>query len=265
MATVLSSSVFPEDYDYKTPKHLIMWLDDYIGDPERYLHLKKAFTSNIDPRNQAWTMLTGRDYDNLLRVGETMEVSFGGVLFLLLAFTNPQACYRAVEQYKDRRVLFITSGTLGRNIVPRVIQDYQQVFTDPVTNNPYNSIYVFCHDIGNNYDWAMEHLDYIQIFNHEADLLTRMTRDMADYYFTQGEHLRATGHLEDALRFYRWSKKLFLQYEKMNEPCRKYLENIDRITKEIENTLCPPLDNHNYEMRENDSDDEEGKGCEPCS
>ena len=265
MATVLSGSVFPEDYDYKTPKHLIMWLDDHIGDPERYLHLKKAFTSNVDPRNQAPTMLTDRDYNNLLRGGEAMEVSFGGVLFLLLAFTNPQECHRAFEQYKDRYVLLITSGTLGRIIVHRIIQDYQQVFTDPVTNDPYKSIYVFCKDIAMNYDWAIQDKDYIQIFTHEADLLARMTRDMADYYFTQGERLRATEHLEDAFRFYHWSKKLFLQYEKMGQPCRKYLENIDRITKEIENTLRPPVDYHNYDMRDNDSDDEEGKGCEPCS
>jgi hypothetical protein len=263
MAATLSNSVYPEDYDYKTPEHLIIWLDAYIGDPEKYHQLKKSFSSNIDPRNQTWAMLTDRDFDNLLRVGEAVPVSFGGVLFLLLAFTNPQACYRAFEQYKNRRILLISSGSLGEHIVPRIIQDYQQVFTDPVTNEPYNSVYIFCQETSNHYDWVMKHYEYIQIFNHEKDLLARMTRDMADYYFAQAERLRTSGHLKEALRPYQWSKKLFLRYEEMGESCRRYLQNIDRIIQEIEYTLRPPLNYNDYEMR--GSDDDEEKFAEPVS
>jgi hypothetical protein len=52
MAQTLSDSAILEDYDYKTPEHLIIWLDAHIGDPEKYHHLKKSFSSNIDPRDQ---------------------------------------------------------------------------------------------------------------------------------------------------------------------------------------------------------------------
>jgi hypothetical protein len=58
-------------------------------------------------------MLTDEDFDNLLRVNEAMQVSFGGVLCLLLAFTDPNLCYAAIEKYQDKRILFITSGSLG--------------------------------------------------------------------------------------------------------------------------------------------------------
>lgn len=56
MEESLSDVVIPEDYDYKTPEHIIIWLDAYIGHPERYHHLKRSFSSNIDPRSQTWTM-----------------------------------------------------------------------------------------------------------------------------------------------------------------------------------------------------------------
>jgi hypothetical protein len=262
MAEALSDSVIPEDYDYKTTHHLIIWLDAHIGDPEKYHHLKKSFSSNIDPRSQAWTMLTDRDYDNLLRVGEAMPVSFGGVLFLLLAFTDPFACYAAFRKYSDKRILLITSGSLGQLIIPSIMQDFQQVFTDPVTNDPYNSIYIFCLDIPLHYVWVVEYYEYTQMFDHEADLLARMTRDMAEYYSTQAERQHVNGYLKEALRFYSWSKKLFLQYQKMKQPCQKYIDNIDRITQEIQDILPPPRPSHGHDMH---SDDDDEKGCEPCS
>jgi hypothetical protein len=262
MAMNLSESTIPEDYDYKTPDHLIIWLDAYIGDPTKYHQLKKAFSSNIDPRSQTWTMLNDDDYDTLLRTNEAMPVTFGGVLVLLLAFTDSRDCYAAFQKYTDKRILLITSGSEGKKIVPRILEDFQQVFTDLVTNDPYNSVYIFCGDISYNYEWAMDHLYYIQIFNHEADLLLRITRDIAEYYITQGERQNADGHLKEALRFYHWAKKLFLQYEKMGQPSSKNIADINRRTKAIEDILRPPNTDPNFDR--NDSDDE-GHNCEPCS
>jgi hypothetical protein len=207
-------------------------------------------------------MLTDADYDNLLRVNEAMQVSFGGVLCLLLAFTDPNLCYAAIEKYQDKRILFITSGSLGQHIVPHIIQNFQQIFTDPVTNDPYSSVYIFCLDIPLHYGWAVEYYEYIQMFDHEADLLARMTRDMANYYFTQADRQQRGGHLKEALRPYLWSKKLFLQYQKMKEPCQKYIDDIDRRTQEIEITLRLPRPSHEYDMH---SSDDEEKGSEPCN
>lgn len=249
MAQSLSDTFIPEDYDYKTPEHLIIWLDDHIGDPERYHPLKRSFSSNIDPRNQAWTTISDQDIDNLLRIGEAMPVSFGGVRCLLLAFTNPDLCYQAFQLHQDKRILFITSGHLGRSAVPPILEDFRQVFTDPATKDPYSSVYVFCLNIERNCDWAQPHCNYIQMFDHEADLLSRMTLDMATYYSTKGDRQHEAGHLQEALRFYLWSKKLFRQYEKIQEPCKKDINKIDAKIQAIKDILQPPQensDNENY-------------------
>jgi hypothetical protein len=261
MAEAFSDTVIPEDYDYKTPEHLIIWLDAHIGDPEKYHNLKKSFSNNIDPRSQTLTKLTDEDIDNLLRVGEAISVCFGGVLCLLLAFTDPDLCYQAFQIHHDKRILFITSGSLGRRIVPDIIQNFQKIFTDPVTNDPYSSIYIFCLDIPLHYSWAMEYYEYVQMFDHEADLLARMTRDMAEYYFTQAERQRVNEHLKEALRTYLWSKKLYLHYKKMNEPCQKYIDDINRITQEIKNTLQSSRQNYDYDMHSGSDNENYGESA----
>ncbi|CAF3850528.1 unnamed protein product [Rotaria sordida] len=63
----------PSNHDDEKPNHMIIWLDSSIGNPNEYLHLKKAFASNTDPRHENWTMLTDKDYDNLLIATEAQE------------------------------------------------------------------------------------------------------------------------------------------------------------------------------------------------
>ncbi|CAF3249136.1 unnamed protein product [Rotaria socialis] len=262
MSEDFSSSVIPEDYDYKTPDHLIIWLDAHIGDPEKYHNLKRSFSSNIDPRNQTWTMFTDTDIDYLLRVGEAQPVKFGGVLVLLIAFTDPNACYQAFATYSDKRILFITSGTLGKQIVPRILKDFPQVFTDPVANVSYNTIYVFCGYISANIPWAMPFLDYVLMFTHEADLLLRMTCDMAKYYLTKADRLYTDGDLLSTRRTYGWSKKLFLKNQKLGGHCQEFIDEVNRKADIVENNIrSHRLDN----TQDYNSSDDEGRSCEPCS
>jgi hypothetical protein len=211
----------PYDHDYPSLDHIIIWLDDYIGKVGEYQKLKKAFASNLDPRSQTWTSLTDPDFDNLLRSGELMPVRFAGVPFHLLAFDNPIRCYEAFERYKDKHIYFITSGTLGKYIVPMLIENYRQLFIDPVTQNSYRSIYIFCGHTESHYDWLYDIREYLEVFNHEADLLTRMTGDVADYLIKQGER-----HLQNALCRYQWSKKALDQFRKMGENCIVQMRNV---------------------------------------
>jgi hypothetical protein len=226
----------PENYDNPILDHMIIWLDDHIGKPTEYQLLKKAFASNLDPRYEICTMLTDRDIDNLLRTGDIMPVHFAGVPFHLLAFDNPIRCYEAFEHYKNKHIYFITSGTLGKYIVPMLIENHKLLFTDPVTQEPYNSIYIFCGNTEFHYDWLIKFQEYLQPFNHEADLLARMTRDVADYFVEQGER-----HLQNALRRYQWSKKVFHQYTRMGENCIAQMRKVEKRTADIESILSPQL------------------------
>ena len=257
MSINTSDDVLPIDLDYGSPNHIIIWLDAYIGNPTEYLHLKKAFLSSIDPLSQTWTKITDKDYDNLIASGSAITVSVGGVLFLLVPFTDPDACYRAFERYKHYRIFFITSGSLGKDFVPRILPQFQDVFTDPVSNDPYESVYVFCGSIEYQLGWAIKYRDYIQIFTHEADLLVRMVRDAAGYFFTLAERESPTEHPKEALLYYNWSKKLYLHYERLGERAKPEIRTIDERTAQIE------ANQRNVHMTYSDDDDD--KVGEPCS
>jgi len=257
----------PEDHDYPTLDHMIIWLDDHIGKAGEYQRLKNAFASNLDPRCQTWTMLTDPEIDNLLRTGEAIPVRFAGVLFHLLAFDNPIRCYHAFERYKDKHIYFITSGTLGKYIVPMLIENYKQLFIDPITKRSYYSIYIFCGNTEYHYEWLFDALEYAQTFNHEADLLTRMTGDVANYFVKQGER-----NLQNALLRYQWAKKVFDQFTKMGENCTSELRNVERRTADIESILTPQVSNphvNRNNVTENNNnennDDNEERSSQACS
>jgi hypothetical protein len=103
----------------------------------------------------------------------------------------------------------------------------------------------------------MEFRDYVQIFDHEADLLARMVRDAAAYFFTLAERAPQAEQPDEALRYYNWSKKLYLHYERLGEKAKKELKTIDERTAQIE------ADKRNVDMA--GSDDDEDKVAEACS
>jgi hypothetical protein len=258
-------------HDSGKPNHMIFWLDVNIGNPNDYVHLKKAFASNTDPRCEAWTMLAEKDYDAMLTTENAVGVTFECVEFLLQVFNNEDACLKAFKQNQDKRIFFITSGPLGRCIVPKIIERYRHIFTDPITNVPYPSIYIFCHHIDYEINWAMEYLDYVQIFNFDSELLERMTRDIAEYYIEQGRRMHHDNDLNGALRYLCWAKKLWYQYDKMQQqistddlrPVRRSqrMSEISNLIAEIEVMLTDKSFNNNYTSNSDDDDANTSESC----
>ncbi|CAF1291808.1 unnamed protein product [Adineta ricciae] len=205
----------PLSHDDEEPNHIIFWLDQGIGLPTEYTHLKKAFGSNTDPRHETFTMLNDKDYDELLDSKEPVTVLFGGVQFLLQAFVDENSCLEAFEVNQNKRIFFITSGSLGQKAVPRIIESYRNVFTDPITNKPYHSVYIFCGIIDNHVDWAMEYYEYIQMFDFDRDLLQRMTHDIADYFFERGRRILEDIEPKDPLKYLYWAKRLYHRFDKL--------------------------------------------------
>lgn len=218
MAQPRSPRESPTNHRFEEPNHMIIWLDATIGDPAEYIHLKKAFASNTDPRAQTWIMLKDKDYVHIIEENSAVSVQFEGVKFLFQAFNNEDDCLKAFEENQDKRIFFITSGPMGKKIVPRIIERYPRIFTDLITDEPYPSIYVFCHNIANNMGWAMDYIGYIQMFNFDSELLERLTRDIAEYFIERSKRLHKDGKLKDARRRLHWAKKLWHQYDKMQQP-----------------------------------------------
>ncbi|CAF4804379.1 unnamed protein product [Rotaria sp. Silwood1] len=224
----------------ENPTHMIIWLDVSIGDPSRYQHLKKAFSSKSDPKHETPVELVDADYDEILRVEGPLPIDFEGVYFLLAAFTNIESCINCFAQNQDKRIFFITSGSLGRDAVPIIIERFKETFTDPVTDEPYMSIYVFCHDISLQIHQALDYRDYIQIFNFDADLLSRMIRDIGDYFLTESKRLLDESPPNNAAAYHRlsWTKELYYRYTKMEKvSMKKELGEVDQLLEDVEEEL----------------------------
>ncbi|UJR20217.1 hypothetical protein I4U23_023348 [Adineta vaga] len=266
MATTATD--LPTNYDSEKPNHMIFWLDLHIGDPTKYTHLKKAFGSNTDPRNETPTMLGDKDYDIMLAVGDAVSVVFEGVHFLLQAFTREEDCLAAFEANQDKRIFFITSGVLGKDVVPKIIERYRNVFTDRITDESYSSIYVFCHNIELQMNWALEYLKYVQIFDFDKDLLQRMTHDIADYFFERGRRILKDNDPVNALKHLHWAKRLYYQFEKMDpekltDTFRQVQESkdtrmINAFIESIESTM-PKDSSSDKEDKESDDDMQVGE------
>ena len=255
--------------DKEEPNHMIFWLDVSIGDPRKYTHLKRAFGSNTDPRCETWTMLTDTDYHNILVEGDAVTVTFEGVQFLLQAFTSIDTCLQAFEEKQDKRIFFITSGSLGEAIVPKIIEQYRHIFTDRITNDPYPTVYVFCHDISRHALWATDYIDYVKIFDFDADLLERMTHDIAEYFMERCRQLRQDNNLKGALQRLHWAKRLQHQHDKMRQKIStddhrsvretSKMRTINELITEIEAQLPKELGSD-----EDVGTDDDEKPSEPC-
>jgi len=202
--------------DICEPNHIILWLDVTIGNPDEYKHLKRAFATNVDPRVKLPTPLTSRDIQNLLGANQPQTVFFEGVEILLQVFDEQDKCFEAFKQHSDKRIYFITSGQLGQKIVPEIFKDNPDAFNDPITHEPCPSIYVFCHNIKLNMPWAMEFIEYIQMFNFDSELLERLVRDIATYFLSRARRMMTEPNLQvETLQRLHWAKRLWHQYDKM--------------------------------------------------
>jgi len=121
---------------------MIVWLDDHIGQQDNCRALKDKF----------------RELTNSFRVTSTVE-----------------ECRSFLPQIKDRKVFFIIQGSLSEAIVP----DIEQIIPDEMEP----VVYLFCLDRAKYANFGLEH-DCIlqgQIFDHQDDLLGKLTTDLNEY------------------------------------------------------------------------------------
>jgi hypothetical protein len=222
------------------PDHMIIWLSLDIGDPHRHQHLKRAFATNIDPACAAPVKLNDRNIDILFGEEYHLPVNFEGVRSLLAAFTSVERCVECFEQNQHKRIIFITSGSIGQTAVPIILERFKHTFTDPVTDEPYDSIYVYCHNIEYQMHWALDYREYIQIFNYDADLLVRMIRDIANYFVMIGKRLLEEDPPNNAAAYYRfnWAHELYQRYSKMeNVSLKKEFGELNQLRDNVEEKL----------------------------
>ena len=137
--------------------HRIIWLDAFIGKDGECEAFKRQFTAPIEPLARV-----GDPIDRLIQALEVNAVPF-------IFIHQIDEAMEAIRETEDFQVIFISSGSLGRHIIPRIHPQHGHVY----------SFYIFCGLMANYTDLIIDYLDVIQIFDHEKDLLVRLIRDLS--------------------------------------------------------------------------------------
>lgn len=156
---------------------------------------------------------------------------------MLAAYTDIEQCIQCLDRNQEKHVFLIASGAMGRTAVLRILERFPNVFTDLEMEKPYASIYVYCHNVEYQMDWALDYRDYIEIFNHDADLLVRMIRDIADYFVMKGKRLFEEDLHNNTAAYHRfsWAHVLYQRYSKMqSDPLRREFDEVNRLLAETE-------------------------------
>ncbi|CAF0858005.1 unnamed protein product [Adineta ricciae] len=122
-----------------------------------------------------------------------------------------------IQEHHDKQIYFISSGSLGKQVIPNIKRVYPQV----------HQFYIFCGDESNYIDLVMENLSCLQILSHELNLLVRLTRDISKRIIIQGQDYLNLNCGTDALKCFENAEKLELtanQVDKLNTPELKTLK-----------------------------------------
>ena len=184
------------------PDHIVIWLDEYIGDLRKYQQLKNYFKSIISIElPNFFSLRPNKDIDNLIRINDSRSVNNVNISYIrdeIYTFATAEDCLIFIEKVckSRRRIFFICSGSLAEDFIPKIFD-----------NKFVHFIYIFTINILNHYEWACTYIDKMLLFTHELDLLARLTRDIAHYYMEKSsEHMPKNPRL--ALTYLGWTQQL---------------------------------------------------------
>ncbi|CAF1565868.1 unnamed protein product [Didymodactylos carnosus] len=208
----------------KFSDHLTVWLDLYIGRPEECVTLKAKFQRIINPLtdlSQAERELNEPCYQ--LEDPEILT-KLKDTVYCLKPFFDINDCLEFIRQNPEKKIFFISSGTMGEKIVPQ-IAEWQQI----------HGIYIFCGNIEYQIErWAMDYCDHItSILNHQDDLLLRLTIDIAKYLEEKGDHYLAVNDTIKVKHCYAWAMKLLLRTRDMGST--NYRDMHDKLMRKFDN------------------------------
>ncbi len=207
--TILSDMATP----MPTPKYLIIWLDQDIGLLESHKQLKSSMGEQTDPESKFPAPPTNDVINQLIQFETNVKQSFDGIPNNLKAFDQIPKCLKCIGENLDKnmKIFFITSGSMGEQIAPEIMEKYPSLET----------IYVFCHSVKAQLQWTQDCLDKeidCIVFNFYTDLLVRLLRDVAEYFISEGdgELTRDEKLAYSAILYFKWAKLLFERANKFD-------------------------------------------------
>ncbi|CAF1007205.1 unnamed protein product [Rotaria sordida] len=172
----------------------IIWLDAHIGLNDQCRDLKKLFQAELAPAAAEFPIPIDPIDQMICCIRElAAPISFASSIEDALELID-------THLYNQKKVILITSATLGKNIIPEIQQ----------RDFPIHTYYIFCGCIKNHIEWVFEYLEQgieIQMFDFEIDLLLRLSRDLSNELIEQGKKLLANNP-QSALNYFECARAL---------------------------------------------------------
>jgi hypothetical protein len=211
--------------------HITVWIDQYIGEENTYANFKSKFDDNIQVLQSNSLAEIEIDDDSMVCSDPEMLKKLSHDVYCLKYFSSIDKALEYIHQNPDKKIFFISSGTIGRIVVPK-IADLPQI----------HGIYIFCANISLQTDWAGDYADKINaMLEHQDDLLQRLTRDIADYLEKKGDEYEKIQSIIEAKNCYAWSKKLLIRAQQLGDTwVTKLIARLDEKLNKVQSAAVNP-------------------------
>jgi len=184
--------------DQDPQKPIVIWLDGTFAEYESNVlpPTQQKFQNEITAppslplSSEAIShLICGDNHPDRITVGKVVEIA-----------STPDDAYRLIEKYRDRKIYFVSSGSLGSTAIPYIGTHYYNVL----------SFYVFCHSKASHVNWAFPYRHYLRMFTHPIDLLVRLMRDISVHFISFGKSTLTVPntHSNIPLRYFRHAEYL---------------------------------------------------------
>ncbi|CAF1188950.1 unnamed protein product [Didymodactylos carnosus] len=204
-------------------KHLRPNVDKYIGHPEESVKLKEKFRRFIQPLYTLSPEEQEIDEPHPQLEDPKILVKLQDTVYCLKPFFDVDDCLTFISENADKKIFFISSGTMGEKIVPQIAECSQ-----------IHGIYIFCGNISYHATgWAMDYCDYIvSMLDHQDDLLVRLTKDIVVYLEEKGDGYLVMQEKLKARSCYAWAIKLTLRSRQLGN--KTFRDVHDRLMKKFD-------------------------------
>lgn len=174
---------------------MILWVDEtFIGNiyPPIVDQLKRliCYLEPMLPSSES------NDFNQIICC-ETSENSTNNTILVITVPTIKEAL-EEIQIHPQAKIFFITSGSLGKHIVPQIMRDWPTI----------HWFYIFCFDMTNQIDWTSKYNNCLMIFKDSKDLLIRLTRDISSYFINQGTIYLEINQPDRALTYFKRAQTL---------------------------------------------------------
>ncbi|CAF1540501.1 unnamed protein product [Adineta ricciae] len=129
-------------------------------------HLKHSCSKNSNNIEVIWLDSNANNNDDCLDTQARLDT----LIQSSQVFLDSDECVDYIVSSDDRAVFLVTSGSLGRILVP-LIHNTDQII----------GIYVYCANVGTHIQWAQRYVKIYGIFNEKNTLFTKLIQDLESF------------------------------------------------------------------------------------